>query len=293
MEIVEDRQTSLGASKRAVQHHYDLGTEFYAVWLDKTRTYSCGLWDGAHTLQEAQERKLDYHIERANAAGTQRVLDIGCGWGSLLNRLVDKAGVRQAVGLTLSDGQAQWISARADPRISVLVESWEDHLPQTKYDAIISIGAFEHFARPDLESAEVVGAYRKFFLKCHEWLAPGAWLSLQTIAYGTARRKDLNRFIVEHIFPESDLPTLSEIALASDRVFEITFLRNDRLDYETTLKHWYFNLRANKAGAIELVGEEAVANYEKYLSLFMVGFHTGAMNLLRIAFRRIDALRER
>ena len=293
MEITEDRPAPLGASKQAVQHHYDLGNEFYALWLDATRTYSCGLWDGALTLEAAQERKLDYHIERANAAGAQRVLDIGCGWGSLLHRLVGKTGVQQAVGLTLSDAQAEWVLARSDARVSVLIQSWEEHLPEVKYDAIISIGAFEHFARPNLDRTEVINAYRKFFLKCHQWLVPGGCLSLQTIAYGTARRKDLNRFIIEEIFPESDLPTLSEIASACDGVFEITLLRNDRLDYETTLKHWYFNLRAKKAQAVALVGEETVANYEKYLSLFMIGFHTGAMNLFRIALRRVDARRER
>lgn len=278
----------MGASKRAVQHHYDLGNEFYALWLDTTRTYSCALWDGAHTLEVAQERKLDYHIGSANAAGARRVLDIGCGWGSLLHRLVGKAGVGRAVGLTLSDAQAAWISDRADARVEVLIESWQEHLPDAKYDSIISIGAFEHFARPDLERAEVVTAYRQFFLRCQDWLVPGGRLSLQTIAYGTARRKDLNRFIIEKIFPESDLPTLAEIAQACDGVFEVTTLRNDRLDYEATLKHWYFNLRARKAEAVALVGKEAVANYEKYLSLFMIGFHTGAMNLLRIALRRVD-----
>lgn len=288
MKVAEAYAAPLGASKRALQHHYDLGNEFYALWLDAGRTYSCALWDGAHTLEAAQERKLDYHIGAAKAAGAGRVLDIGCGWGSLLYRLVGKAGAGRAVGLTLSDAQAAWISERADALVEVLVESWQEHRPEAKYDAIISIGAFEHFARPDLERVQVVAAYRQFFLRCHDWLVPGGCLSLQTIAYGTARRTDLNRFIIEKIFPESDLPTLAEIAQACEGVFEVTTLRNDRLDYETTLKHWYFNLRAKKAQAAALVGEETVANYEKYLSLFMIGFHTGAMNLLRIALRRVD-----
>lgn len=280
----------LGASKAAVQHHYDLGNEFYGLWLDSSRTYSCAWWDGARNLEEAQRRKLDFHIDQANARSASRVLDVGCGWGSLLYRLVDAAGVREAVGLTLSDAQAAWISERRHPCVKAMVQNWRDHQPPQPYDAIISIGAFEHFAQPDLSAAQIVAAYREFFAKCHALLTPGGRLSLQTIAYGTARRKNLNRFIIEHIFPESDLPMLADIALACDGIFEVALLRNDRADYETTLKHWYFNLRANKRRAIDLVGPEAVANYEKYLSLFMVGFHTGAMNLLRIAMRRIDRL---
>jgi cyclopropane-fatty-acyl-phospholipid synthase len=290
MEAVEPAAVG-GASKSAVQHHYDLSNDFFGLWLDETRTYSSAMWEGARSLEDAQRRKLAYHIERAGASGAGAVLDIGCGWGSQLRALVGSGGVERAVGLTLSDAQSEWIARSPDPRIHVHVEGWEDHVPETPYDAIISVGAFEHFARPDSTPEEVVAAYRRFFARCHDWLAPGGRISLQTIAYGTARREDLNRFIIEKIFPESDLPTLSAIDRASFRLFEITSLRNDRADYEATLKCWYRSLRARRADAVALVGEQTVVDYERYLSLFMVGFHTGAMNLLRIAFRRIDAPR--
>jgi cyclopropane-fatty-acyl-phospholipid synthase len=277
-----------GASKQAVQHHYDLNNDFYGLWLDETRTYSCALWDGVESLREAQERKLAHHIESARATGARAVLDIGCGWGSQLRALVNDAGVERVVGLTLSDAQAEWIDRSPDPRIRVHVEGWEDHDADAQYDAIISVGAFEHFARPDCTPDEVVASYRRFFTRCHRWLRPGGRLSLQTIAYGTAQREDLNAFIIEKIFPESDLPTLSAIDRASHRLFEITSLRNDRLHYEKTLKHWYRALRERKSEAIDLVGPHVVADYERYLSLFMIGFHTGAMNLLRISFARVD-----
>jgi cyclopropane-fatty-acyl-phospholipid synthase len=286
MTFVAAGTPSLGASTQAVKHHYDLNNEFYGLWLDETRTYSCAMWSNATSLREAQERKLRYHIECAHAAGARRVLDVGCGWGALLTALVTEAGVGQAVGLTLSNAQADWVLQRPNPKIEVAVESWEHHIPPEKYDAIISIGAFEHFARPDIAESETVTAYRRFFAKCYEWLVPGGCMSIQTIAYGNATRADLNRFIIDEIFPESDLPTLSAIDCASRGMFEIISVRNDRRDYERTLENWYFNLRRQKRRAIELIGQEAVENYEKYLSLFMVGFHTGAMNLLRVAFRR-------
>lgn len=277
-----------GASKGAIQHHYDLSNGFYSLWLDETMTYSCAMWEEGATLKEAQLRKLDHHIDAARVRGARHVLDIGCGWGAMLRRLVDDAGVGSAVGLTLSEAQAAWIRSRQDPRFEVRVESWEHHVPARQYDGIISIGAFEHFARPDVPKPEVIESYRRFFSACHGWLEPGGAMSLQTIAYGTAQRKDLNRFIVEEIFPESDLPTLADIDQAAHGLFEIERMRNDRLDYARTLKEWYFKLRACKAEALAEVGAETVARYERYLSLFAVGFHTGAMNLLRLSLRRIE-----
>ena len=95
-------ERATGASAEAIQAHYDTGNAFYRLWLDPTRTYSCALWDEADALEEAQIDKLDYHIEQAQAAGTGQVLDIGCGWGSLLERLTTAHGVERAVGLTLS-----------------------------------------------------------------------------------------------------------------------------------------------------------------------------------------------
>src|SRR5258705_13615220 len=97
-----------GASAEAIQHHYDVGNDFYTLWLDETKTYSSALWEDARTLEEAQLRKIDYHIRQARVEGAHRVLDIGCGWGSTLKRLVEHAGVEQAVGITLSNAQADW-----------------------------------------------------------------------------------------------------------------------------------------------------------------------------------------
>jgi cyclopropane-fatty-acyl-phospholipid synthase len=174
-----------GASQQAIESHYDVGNDFYALWLDETRSYSCALWEPAQTLEEAQLAKIDFHVQKARAPGTARVLDIGCGWGATLRRLVETHGVRQAVGLTLSRQQAAHVTAQAWPGVAVAVESWADHAPTEPYDAIISVGAFEHFARLGATEAEKVEGYRAFFRRCHEWLRPGGHISLQCEA--TAR----------------------------------------------------------------------------------------------------------
>ncbi len=279
------------ASPEAVRFHYDLGNAFYKLWLDSSMTYSCALFtDGEDgiSLETAQMRKLDYHATLSSASGKQRVLDIGCGWGAMLNRLVSHHGVLHGVGLTLSEAQAFWIREGNDPRIEVRVENWHDHEPDQLYDAIVSIGAIEHFARPGLSEQEKIGVYRSFFERCHSWLGPGGRVSIQTIAYGNAGSEDLDEFIVTQIFPESDLPRLTEISAASERRFEILSVVNERDQYVKTLRAWLSRFRQRKAEAVNLVGEEAVSRYEQYLQLSIFMFASGNCDLLRIALRRID-----
>ena len=153
-----------------------------------------------------------------------RVLDVGCGWGSGLKRMVENTDVGHATGLTLSQAQADYIAFLHLPRTEVRVETWLDHAPAEPYDAIISIGAFEHFAKPALSPEEKVDAYRAYFRRCHTLLNPGSWMTLQTIAYGNVSKEELSQFVEKDIFPESDLPRLTDIARASDGYFEIVAL---------------------------------------------------------------------
>jgi len=277
-----------GASAEAIQHHYDVGNDFYALWLDSTQTYSCALWEEGDTLESAQLRKIDFHITQARAMGAKRVLDVGCGWGAVLQRLMETYAVEHAVGLTLSKAQVAWCKAKHHPRIDVRLESWSDHVPVEPYDAIVSIGAFEHFARSGLLETAKIEVYRTFFQRCHAWLKPGGWMSLQTIVYENSRPEGLNAFVASEIFPESDPPRLADIAKATGKIFEIVTVRNDRSDYERTCRAWYKRLRENRTAAVRLVGEEVVARYEKYLGVCQIGFHQGMMNLARLTLRRID-----
>jgi cyclopropane-fatty-acyl-phospholipid synthase len=196
--------------------------------------------------------------------------------------------VKNATGLTLSAAQAAWISHQNLGPVTVRLENWFYHKPPQPYDAIISIAAFEAFARPGLDQETKDIAYRQFFQRCHQWLKAGGRLGIQTIARGNMFREDFNHFISVDIFPESDLPSLAELARASERLFEVLTIRNDREDYVRTLKAWRHNLKLNRAAAVRIAGEGLVARYEKYLDLSMLGFHTGATDLLRIIFRRID-----
>lgn len=280
-----------GASAEALRHHYDVGNDFYALWLDPTCTYSSAHWEeneGSEAFETAQIRKLDFHIEQARVKGAKRVLDVGCGWGSLLKRLVEVHDVERAVGITLNKAHSQSISAWKHPKIKVHLESWTEHSPKEPYDGIISLEVFEHFARLELSPAEKVAGYRAFFSRCHNWLKPGGLISLQTIVYENSQKEDFSQFFAEQVFPESDLARQAEIFQATDRLFEIVAFRNYREHYVRTLKLWLRRLKANRPAAVNLVGEEMVARYEKYLSLSMISMHTGATNVSCLTMRRID-----
>ncbi|OLF09962.1 SAM-dependent methyltransferase [Actinophytocola xanthii] len=287
-----------GASAEAIRSHYDRGNDFYALWLDETRSYSCAMWAGPDdTLRAAQERKLDYLAEGARAGGAERVLDVGCGWGGMLRRLVDHHRVTEVVGLTLATEQAAHVETFADDRYDVRVQNWVDHVPTPRpgaapYDAIVSIGAFEHFADFGMTRAARIAAYRRFFDSCHEWLPPGGRLALQTNVKGNNTRLDRTTvkdllFIVDHIFPESELPWTSEILEASERRFDLVSARNDADHYARTCQEWLDRLVANRAAAVEMVGEERVADYERYLRASVAGFRNRHLGLVRIVFERV------
>ncbi|MFI6226859.1 class I SAM-dependent methyltransferase [Micromonospora echinospora] len=282
-----------GASMDAIQQHYDLSNDFYALWLGESMAYSCAMWSGPEDdLDAAQLRKFDYLIEGARATGARRVLDVGCGWGGLMERLVDAHGVEQVVGLTLSDSQAEWVRARASDGIEVHVQNWLDHTPTEPYDAIISIGAFEHFAREGLTRTARVGAYREFFTRARGWLRPGGRIAIQTNIKGNNVRMDRQTvadllFIIERIFTESEIPALSEVLQASERIFDVVSVRNDPDHYARTCAQWLAGLRRNRERALELVGEEQVAEYERYLSATVGHFERRHLGLARLVLEAI------
>ncbi|GFH36374.1 SAM-dependent methyltransferase [Streptomyces pacificus] len=288
-----------GATAEAIRHHYDVSNDFYALWLDSSLTYTCALWDDSgtglsgveETLESAQARKLDYLIEGAKAAGARSVLDVGCGWGSLLKRLTGIYGVENAVGLTLSDSQAKLMRDVALPGSEIRVENWRDHQPDEGYDAIISIGAFEHFATTGLSRAERVSAYREFFEQCSAWLPTRGRIALQTNIKGnnTVMDKATVRelmFIINTIFPESEIPALSEIVESSEKLFDVVSLRNDPDHYARTCAEWLRRLTANRESAVRLAGEQNVLNYEKYLGASVRHFENRHLGLSRIILEK-------
>jgi cyclopropane-fatty-acyl-phospholipid synthase len=284
--------TDRGASAESIQHHYDVSNEFYSMWLDESMTYSCGLWQSDDDcLSAAQTRKIDYLTSLSGAGGRERVLDIGCGWGSAMQRLVAEHGVKHVTGLTLSAAQADYVQDQNDPRLEVRVQDWADFVPDAPYDAAISVGAMEHFVKFGWERSKKVAAYRRFFEKCHESLKPGAGMALQTIGKGNVALDEQGLrdtlFIVQHIFPESDPPRLAEILQATEKLFEVKSVVNHREHYARTCSAWLERLQANRTQAAEVTGPEKVEAYETYLKASIRQFRLGHANLYRISLWRV------
>jgi cyclopropane-fatty-acyl-phospholipid synthase len=290
--------TSAGASAGAIQAHYDVGNEFYRLWLDGSMTYSSAMWRDANdssSLAEAQQRKIDWHLRNSGADRAPSVLDIGCGWGAMLraavdNRAADAPPLARATGLTLSQAQANLaqtlIPQDGRSPVEIRLESWADHRPAEPYAAIISVGAFEHFTKPADSAATKIAIYREFFTRCREMLLPEGRMTLQTIAYGDPEDAVPAGPLVEDIFPESELPRLPEILLAANGLFEIERYRNDRTDYARTCEIWAANLKTQRTKAVELVGKEQTRRYERYLKFAAWGFWSHRLHLLRFRMKR-------
>ncbi|MEV6781696.1 class I SAM-dependent methyltransferase [Streptomyces sp. NPDC051098] len=290
------RRTYKGTSPEAIVRQYDYLGTFYRLALGPDLVFSYAMWHDDDTLESAQVRKLDYHVDAARAGGAQRVLDVGCGWGSLLRRLVEAHQVEHAVGVTMSPGQAAWIREQRWPGCEARAENWYDHQPDAPYDAIIAIEAIEHFAGSTLFKARRVARYREFFERCHAWLRPGGRLSLQAntwhdrgwvaamllpsealagpsdqlggrsgkhvaeAASGGLRNLREGLHASRKVFPEMFLPTRAEIVQASRGTFGLIDERRDPDDGARTIHAWLERLEANRDRGSRLVGANAVSD---------------------------------
>ena len=279
-------------SPAAIHHHYDVGNDFWQQWLDPTMSYSCALWDdkiAANDLKAAQINKHRWHLDRAGVTNGGSLLDIGSGWGALLNTYANSVpgNQRSATGLTLSREQKKYCDALSLANSEFREENWLDHVPAAPYDGIVSMGAFEHFAKLLSSHDEKMEVYTAFFSRCRSWLDRGCYLTLQTVAYGSMLSEAQNMFIANEIFPEAELPRVFEIFKAAEGLFEVTEFRNDRLQYARTCDLWLRNMQKNKATIIEIAGADTYDIYEKYIKLSLTGFLQGSILLVRLQLKAL------
>ncbi|HEU0191206.1 MAG TPA: cyclopropane mycolic acid synthase family methyltransferase [Mycobacterium sp.] len=276
-----------------VQAHYDLSDEFFALFLDPSRTYSCAYFERDDmTLQQAQLAKIDLALGKLDLRPGMTLLDIGCGWGATLKRAVEKYDVN-VVGLTLSRNQAAHVQKLFDrmdsPRArKVLLAGWEEfHEP---VDRIVSIGAFEHFGHD---------RYDAFFETAHDALPVDGVMLLHTITGLTGKQMvergmplsfELARFlkfIITEIFPGGRLPS---IEMVEDRSWHagLTLTRRQSLQphYAKTLDRWATALEANRDKAIEIQSEEVYDRYMKYLTGCANGFRIGYIDVNQFTLAR-------
>jgi cyclopropane-fatty-acyl-phospholipid synthase len=285
------RLATMGTSPRAIRHHYDLSDDFFRIWLGPDMVYSCGWWeagDGRDSLAAAQHRKLDFFADRLGVRGA-RVLDVGCGWGALLDRFVRVHGAASGTGLTLSPSQAGFAGRRNVPGVSYLLRGWTDHEPNEPYDAVTCIEATEHFASETLSPDEKVEVYRAFFERAASWLLPGGRMGLQLIcldnvghAGSRAGRGPFADLILNDIFPESMPASLSELVLGWETHFELEEFHDHPRHYQRTFRAWTLAYREQEALAQELVGPEARRAYARYFAVGEAVFRLREHSLYRV-----------
>ena len=258
-------------AKRNVAHHYDLSARLYDLFLDADRQYSCAYFtDPANSLEQAQLDKKAHIAAKLLLKPGLRILEIGCGWGGLALYLHQKTGA-DVLGITLSEEQLIVARRRAEEAgvaDKVKFELIDYRAVTGKFDRIVSVGMFEHVGP---------GHFRAFFAKCRALLADDGVMLLHTIGrLGTRRPTD--PWTVKYIFPGGYIPTLSEIAEATEQVRLITTdVETLRHHYGYTLEHWLRRTQANKAEIEAMYDPRFYRMWEFYLAGSMTGFFNGQM----------------
>ena len=263
---------------RSVRHHYDLPPEFFALFLDRSMTYSCAIFSrGADSLEAAQEQKLEMVCDKLELAPGERVLDIGCGWGSFAAHAAARRGV-EVVGITLSEPQARVARERSaaagvGDRVEIRVMDYRD-LAGERYDAIASIGMVEHVG------AERIDLYAE---RLAALLAPGGRLLNHGIARLRHADPEAGPFSERYVFPDADPLQLSRVLLALERAgFVADHIEGFADDYAETLRHWARRLDQHRDRAVRLAGEERLRVWRLYLRAARNGFETGFTSIYQV-----------
>ena len=263
---------------RAVRHHYDVSNDFFRLFLDESLTYSCGIFSrGAQTLEEAQETKLELVCAKLGLAEGERVLDVGCGWGSFALHAAARHGVH-VTGITLSPSQAELARRRIaeaglEDRVEIRLADYRE-LSAEPFDAIASIGMVEHVGEAQID---VYAAALARLLK------PGGRLLNHGIARLRHSDPAAGDFSERYVFPDAEPLHLSRILLALERAGFVTqHAEGFAADYAETLRHWAERLDAHLEEATRLVGEERMRVWRLYLRAARNGFTTGFMGIYQV-----------
>jgi cyclopropane-fatty-acyl-phospholipid synthase len=281
--LLRGRLHSTERDAEAVRYHYNVGNDFFALFLDESMTYSCGIFSrGANTLAEAQRTKLELVAGKLDLEPGMRVLDVGCGWGSFAMHAAREYGVH-VVGITLSELQAERARARVaeaglTENVEIRVQDYRE-LPAGSFDAIASIGMSEHVGENQID----VYARTLFSL-----LRPGGKLLNHAIAQLDPVANPLeDLFSTRYVFPDGEPLPLSRVQLALERAgFWTGHIEGFREDYAVTLRHWAKRLDEHLEEAEALAGVERTRVWRLYLRSAGRGFEAGDLAVYQIRTRR-------
>jgi cyclopropane-fatty-acyl-phospholipid synthase len=269
--------------KKAIRHHYDVSDEFFGLWLDTRRVYSCAYFRRADdTLEMGQEQKLDHICRKLMLKPGERFLDIGCGWGALVRWAAQRYGVR-ATGITLSQNQYDYARARiAEEKLGdtcdVRLLDYRDLAENEPYDKIASVGMFEHVGRKNLPL---------YFGKIFRLLKPGGLVMNHGITLNAPDQEelgsDIGSFIDDYVFPGGELTHISTVLCEmSAQGLESWDVESLRPHYARTLWQWVDRLEANAKQALACVGEKNFRIWRIYMAGSAHAFERGWMSIYQV-----------
>ena len=256
------------------QRHYDIGNDLYAAMLDRRLLYTCAYWPNATTLDEAQEAKLDLVCKKIGLRAGMRVLDLGCGWGGFAAFAAERYGAT-VTGYTVSKEQVRWIEDHYK-HLPVEVRLDDYRAAKGRYDAVVSIGLMEHVGRKN---------YRGYMELVERTLAPGGVAFVHTIGSNRARAH-IEPWFDKYIFPNSVLPTLSQLIEAMEGVLVPEDVHNIGEDYDRTLMAWWANFDAAWPELRARYGEPFYRKWKYYLLASAGAFRARAQHLFQIVMTR-------
>ena len=254
--VIRSRLSNRQRPSRAFEigkRHYDIGNDLFSVMLDKRLNYSCGYWDRATTLDEAQEDKLDLICRKIGLAPGMKVVDIGCGWGGFIQYAAETCGA-DVLGITVSKEQARMARERCKG-LPVRVELMDYRDLEGTFDRIVSVGMLEHVGERN---------FRTYMQTLHRCLAPDGLFLLHTIGANKSVR-DTDPWINKYIFPDSMLPSAKQIATATEGLFVLEDWHSFGPDYDKTLMAWHRNFIDNWDRVKDAYGERFYRMWTYYL----------------------------
>ena len=282
----------------AIQFHYDIGNDFYKLWLDRRMVYSCAYFHSADdSLDAAQEAKLDLICRKLRLKPGERFLDIGCGWGGLIMYAAEHYGV-DATGITLSPEQASLARERIEKaglgdRCRVTIRDYRTLVESDGYDKIASVGMVEHVGLTHLPV---------YFESAYRALKPGGlFLNHGIVSLGEARLKSVGErifrkfwradaFIDTYVFPDGKLTATDDVVAAAEGTgFEVRDVESLREHYAMTLRHWVKSLEERREDAIAIVGTHTYRVWKLYMSASANAFSRAAINIIQTLLAKPNA----
>lgn len=262
--------------RKAIRYHYDVSNDFFKTFLDTRLVYSCAYFSKPdESLDSAQVNKLDYVCRKLRLKPGEKLLDIGCGWGTLLVHAAKKFGAI-CTGITLSKNQAEYARQKISSEgvsntCEAHIRHYREQEGESVYDKIVSIGMFEHVGEAKLG---------EYFARAWKLLKPGGVFLNHGIAQGIKYLDSRDSFVDNYVFPDGDLlPINKTLAYAEQKGFEIRDLESLREHYMLTLRNWVGRLEENRYEAVLAAGDVKYRTWKLFMSGSAHGFKTGKLNV--------------